>query len=413
MNTNSKRIAITGPFADVNFGDYAMLINNIYDLDIKDITLFSYDNDFLRTIREDYLNDYNVNIVEVKLKNENSNCIKDEYTLMPIEILSMISNYDELREKIEDIDVLIVNGGGYFNGLWSMPHRIVRLIKIISPILVANQLNKKIMFTGNSYGPFAKDSEFFATLFNALSNVTFGCRDNLYSPMWARQVGVKDIGIKNIPDDLFLINDRILAQQITTSVKSKDYIVMETYLPLDFIKENINYFKDFSNKIFERYGLEIVFLPLNLEHGGMQQGVYLNEVLDNYEYVDITKKGYLPIQDAVEIIRNAKLVVSSRYHALVVALGTETPTISVLKDVMGDKRYYYNKNCGMLRHALNGTDFDERFYLRLDYLETLDFITENFNEIVEEQKKNYNSRYISNIEFLKAVRKEYLNEIIN
>lgn len=413
MNTNSKKIAITGPFADVNFGDYAMLINNIYDLDVKDITLFSYDNDFLKTIKEDYLSDYNINIVEVKLINENSNYIKDDYTLTPIEMLSMISNYNELREKIENVDVLIVNGGGYFNGLWSMPHRIVRLIKIIAPILIANQLNKKIMFTGNSYGPFAKDSEFFASLFNVLTNVTFGCRDNLYSPMWARQVGVKDIDIKNIPDDLFLINDRILAQQITTSVISKDYIVMETYLPLDFIKDNINYFKDFSNKMHERYGLEIVFLPLNLEHGGMQQAVYLNEVLDNYEYVDISKKGYLPIQDAVEVIKNAKLVVSSRYHALVVALGTETPTISVLKDVMGDKRYYYNKNCGMLRLALNGTNFDERYYLRLDYLETLDFIANNFNEIIEKQKKNYNSQYISNKEFLMNIRKEYLSAIMN
>ncbi|WP_391207668.1 polysaccharide pyruvyl transferase family protein [Psychrobacillus sp. L4] len=413
MNTISKRIAITGPFADVNFGDYAMLINNIYDLDIKDITLFSYDNDFLRTIKEDYLSDYNVNIVEVKLTDEYSNCIKNDYTFTPIEILSMVSNYNELLEKIKNIDVLIVNGGGYFNGLWSMPHRIVRLIKIIAPILVANQLNKKIMFTGNSYGPFAKDSGFFASLFNALSNVTFGCRDNLYSPMWARQVGVKDNDIRNIPDDLFLINDRILTQQITSSVKSKDYIVMETYLPINFIEDNIHYFKNFSKKMYERYGLEIVFLPLNLEHGGMQQAVYLNEVLENYDYVDISKKGYLPIQDAVEVIRNAKLVVSSRYHALVVALGTETPTISVLKDVMGDKRYYYNKNCGMLRLVLNGTNFDERYYIRMDYLETLDFITNNFNEIVEEQKKNYNAQYISNKEFLKNIREEYLNEIIN
>ncbi|WP_298472015.1 polysaccharide pyruvyl transferase family protein [uncultured Psychrobacillus sp.] len=413
MNTISKTIAITGPFADVNFGDYAMLINNIYDIDIKDVTLFSYDNDFLRTIKKDYLNDYNVDIVEVKLTDENSNCMKNNYTLTPIEIQSLISNYNELVAKIKKIDVLIVNGGGYFNGLWSMPHRIVRLIKIIAPILIANQLNKKIMFTGNSYGPFAKDSDFFASLFNALTNVTFGCRDNLYSPMWARQIGVKDIDIKNIPDDLFIINNRILKQQITTTVKSNNYIVMETYLPLDFIKENINYFKEFSNKMYKRYGLEIVFLPLNIEHGGMQQAVYLNEILENFEYVDISKKGYLPIQDAVDIIRNAKLVVSSRYHALVVALGTETPTISVLKDVMGDKRYYYNKNSGMLRHALNGINFDEKYYLRIDYLETLDFITNNFLEIVEEQKKNYNSQYILNKEFLKSIREDYLYEIIN
>lgn len=406
-----KRIAITGPFADVNFGDYAMVVNNIYDLDCKDIILFSYDNEFLHKIKEDYLRDYNVEIVEIKLKDENQQEKIDDCTLTPVEIISMVENYNELVERLKHIDVLVVNGGGYFNGLWSMPHRIIRLIKMVAPILIANQLNKKIIFTGNSYGPFGKDAEFFGTIFNSLHDATFGCRDDLYSPMWMRQVAVNGQTVKNIPDDLFLINERILEKEKCTSLKSENYIVMETYLPLDFIKSNIDHFKRFSTTLFERYGLSIVFLPLNLEHGGMDQAIYLNGVLDNYEYVDISRKGYLPIQDAVEVISNAKLVISSRYHALVVALSTKTPTISVLKDVMGDKRYYYNKNCGMLRLALHGTNFDERYYLGLDYLETLSYVESHFHEIIDHQQKNYNSQYRMNKGTLSNIRREYLNLI--
>ncbi|MBZ4646705.1 MAG: hypothetical protein JG777_2194 [Clostridia bacterium] len=412
MKTQIKKIAFTGPFADVNFGDYAMLVNNIYDLDVRDIILFSYDDYFLNKIKNDYLNQFNVEITEVKLF-DNHNKGAENHLITPIELLNKIKNYQEIAEKIEEADVLIVNGGGYFNGLWSKSHRIERLTKIMAPILVANQQKKRIVFTGNSYGPFGEDADFFACFFNVLDNVTFGCRDNLYSPMWLKQIGVNDEKLKYLPDDLFLINNNILIQKQSHSIVTQNYIVMETYLPLDFIKTNLEHFKNFSKKMFRKYGLSIVFLPFNLEHGGMHQAQFLNSVLDNYQFFDIAKKGYLPIQDAVEIIKGAELVVSTRYHALVIALAVGTPIISVLKDVMDDKRYYYNKNYGMLRQGLKGIPFDERYYLRLDYLDALDFIADNFNTIINLQNHNYNSQYISNKEKLKLVRKNYLETISN
>lgn len=409
MDNNSKRIAFTGPFADVNFGDYAMLVNNIYDLNIKRVTLFSYDNDFLSKIKNDYLSDYETDIIAVKL-NEKPN-FESNYCYTPIEILNMISNYSELVDKIQEIDVLIVNGGGYFNSLWSMPHRIKKLIKIIAPILIANQLNKKIVFTGNGYGPYLDDKSLFESIFSSLRNVTFGSRDNLYSPIWAKDAGVKSDEIEIIPDDLLLINSNILNQPKTISLNFEKYIVMETYLPVEFIKKNISHFIDFSSTIYSRYGLNIIFLPLNLEQGGMQQAVFLNKHLEHYQYIDITQKGYLPIQDAVHIIKNAELVVSTRYHALVIALGTETPIIGSLREVIGDKRYYYNKNSGMLRLALHDTEFNEQFYLGTDYLKSLEFIKSNFNQIVEYQKKVFNSQYKRNMINLKDTRNKYLINI--
>ena len=413
MKIKLKKIALTGPFADVNFGDYAMLVNNIYDLNVKAITLFSYDDCFLNKIKNDYLSNYDVEIEEVKLRENLDDVRTGDHPSTPIELLNKVQNYQELVNIIEEVDVLIVNGGGYFNGLWSMPHRIERLTKIIAPILVANQLRKKIVFTGNSYGPFGKDAEFFACFFNVLDNVTFGCRDNLCSPMWAKHIGISDLKLKLIPDDLFLINDRILNQDKNQTISNKKYIVMETYLPLDFIKSNIESFRNFSQKMFAKYGLSIVFLPFNLEHGGMNQARYFNSVLDNYEFFDISKNGYLPIQDAVEIIKGAELVISTRYNALVVALSVGTPIISVLKDVMNDKRYYYNKNYGMLKLALQGMPFDERYYIRLDYLEAMEFIIDNFKTIIGLQLKNYNSTYFLNKENLKHLRKSFLESIGN
>lgn len=408
-----RKIGFTGPFADVNFGDYAMVVNNIYDLEINDIVLFSYDSPFLNTIKEDYLSDFNINIVDVKFKDK-FNIAEESKTkiLTPIDILHNLSNYDEIASALSELDVLVVNGGGYFNSLWSMPHRIERLSKIIAPILVANNLNKKIVFTGNSYGPFTDDAEFFGCTFNALKNSVIGSRDNLLSLMWASQIGIDKDKIEFIPDDFFIVNEKLISKDLRRPINLDRYIVMETYLPIDFIENNIELFKKFSQNIYQNYGLSILFLPFNLKHGGMDQALYFESTLSNYTYFDIDSIGYLPIEDATELIKKAELVISSRYHALVVAVSVGTPIISVLKDVLGDKRYYYNKNLGMLNQALNGIDFDERDYLRLDYLEALDFISEHFEHITSVQRNNYNYLYEKNMENLKQKRESFLNRNI-
>lgn len=408
-----RKIGFTGPFADVNFGDYAMVVNNIYDLGINDIVLFSYDSPFLNTIKEDYLSEFDINIVDVKFKDKFNIAEESKMKILtPIDILHNLLNYDEIASAMSDLDVLIVNGGGYFNSLWSMPHRIERLSKIIAPILVANNLNKKVVFTGNSYGPFTDDAEFFGCTFNALKNSIIGSRDNLLSPMWASQIGIDIHKIEFIPDDFFIVNEKLINKALRRSIKLERYIVMETYLSIDFIKNNIQSFKKFSQSIYQKYGLSILFLPFNLKHGGMDQALYFESTLNNYTCYNIDSIGYLPIEDATVLIRNAELVISSRYHALVVALSVGTPIVSVLKDVLGDKRYYYNKNLGMLNQALNGIDFDERDYLRLDYLEALDFISEHFEHITSAQRNNYNNLYEKNMENLKQKRESFLDRNI-
>ncbi|MDQ0160551.1 polysaccharide pyruvyl transferase family protein [Alkalibacillus salilacus] len=408
-----KRVAMTGPFADVNFGDYAMLVNNLFDLYVEDVLLFTYDDKFLNKIKEDYLMDFNLEIRSVLLAEEFKNYTNTNYAFTPIEIISMINNYDELLNEMRNVDVLIVNGGGYFNSLWSKPHRLERLVKIIAPILIANQLGKEIAFTGNSYGPFEDDVNFFSSILGSLNNVTFGCRDDLYSPIWARQAGIVDKNIKKIPDDLLFINNNLKKWPKNYNIECDNYIVMETYLPLDYLEENIEKFRTFTTLMYNKYGVKTVFLPLHLGNGGLEQAEFLSKHLDYFEYVDISEKGYLPIQDSIEIIQNATFLVCSRYHSFVLALENETPTMSVLKEVMGDKRYYYNKNAGVLNLVLNNTGFDERYYLGTDFIRTLKYIEKDFIQIVNEQKSKYNLQYLNNKKNLYSIRENYLSQIVN
>ena len=48
-------IGFIGPFGDSNFGDYAMLINDVMDINEKKITIFTYDNDNTKNICDFYL----------------------------------------------------------------------------------------------------------------------------------------------------------------------------------------------------------------------------------------------------------------------------------------------------------------------------------------------------------------------
>lgn len=401
-----KKYAFTGPFADINFGDYAMLINNIYDLNINECTIFSYDTNFSKSIKEDYLDSMNINILEVGLIEKEI----DKKNITPFEILNLVDNKKAIYEEIDKIDTLIVNGGGYFNGLWSMPHRIGRLTKIIVPILIANQLNKEIIFTGNGYGPFGKDDEFFSTVFNILKNVRYGSRDDLYSPVWLNKLGVRSDLVEVIPDDLLIVNSKLKTMPLNFSVQSNKYIVMETYLSVDYLKENIDVIKNFSESMKHNYNLDIVFLPLNLEHGGMDQALYLKEELNNYEFVDIRETGYLPIQDAGNIIHNAELVICSRYHALVFALSNKTPVLSVLKEVMESNKYYYNKNFGVMRQVFNDLTVHEHMYLAENYIDSLKHIKNNFAEIIKYQKDKYDDiKFDENIIAQNEIRKLYLS----
>lgn len=40
------KIGFSGPYCTANFGDWAMLVNNMYDLDDHEYTIFTYSSQF-------------------------------------------------------------------------------------------------------------------------------------------------------------------------------------------------------------------------------------------------------------------------------------------------------------------------------------------------------------------------------
>lgn len=423
MITNQK-IGVTGPLSEVNFGDYAMFINNFYDINSKKVTIFSYNKGFSEKIVEDYLSDIDIHNIEVRLKNknndlENSKSSKVGYlpfnlpTDTPIDILYRIENLEEIRQAISEIDILIVNGGGYFNHLWNNSlWRSDMLKKIIAPILIANQMNKKIYFTGNGIGPFDQSEEFFNYIFNYLQNTQYAVRDRLYSEKYLQKIGIAEDNIRFIPDDLYFINSEILSQELSDAkrlLKKGKYILLELYYSVEEIKEHIESLKLFSRNIFQKYGLSIIFVPFDFERGGTWQGEYLSEQLSNFSLYDLNKSGYLPIQDIKKLIQEAELVICNRYHALVLAISSGVPVINILKRVLDDHRYYFNKNYGLLEYSFENLTFNEMDFIHLELEESLKYIEENLTSIIDTQKALYETpEYNQNKNNLKKLRKDYL-----
>lgn len=426
------RIGITGPISEINFGDYAMFVNNVYDIGIKNITVFSYNKGFSEIILKDYCKSYDVKSVEVKLLDSNqmtespSELIKDKLkvgflpfnppTDTPLDILFRVENLEEIKNHIENIDVLLVNGGGYFNHLWNNSlWRSDMLKKIIVPMLIASQKNKEIIFTGNGIGPFDQSEEFFNYIFNYLKNTTYAVRDRMYSGGYLRKIGIDNNKVHFIPDDLYVINDALIKLPTHDMVdfhKVGKYIVLEMYYPLEEIKNYIKELRDFSDKLYKNYGLSIIFIPFDFQRGGMWQGEYLSSELRNFYLCDLNLTGYLPIQDAHQIIKNAELVVCTRYHAMVLAVGAGVPVINTIKKVCDDHRYYFNKNYGLLEYAFEGLEFNVMDFMKINFIDTLKFLQENLVEVIKVQKELYNSdHYKDNKENLLSIRREYLSKI--
>ena len=62
------KIAITGPLADKNLGDYGMFINNIYDLGMNHkYTVFSYNSDFINSLKADFLSEFDIDFKGVEI----------------------------------------------------------------------------------------------------------------------------------------------------------------------------------------------------------------------------------------------------------------------------------------------------------------------------------------------------------
>lgn len=79
------------------------------------------------------------------------------------------------------------------------------------------------------------------------------------------------------------------------------------------------------------------------------------------------------------------MVITSRYHVLVLSVANKVPILSVMTDGVGDKVYYYNKNGGLIQQDFNGLKIDETRLTKRNFTNTFDLVKENFTDLVVEK----------------------------
>ena len=415
------KFAITGPLADKNLGDYGMFINNLYDLGAEhEYTVFSYSSDFVKSLKKDFLDDFDIDFIDVKLKQKDVEQLSFKSKLRklkrqilsqeleiyptPLQVVNRCENYAQIKQAIAEIDVLVVSGGGYFNDLWYTWRRSDDLIKIIIPIFFAAFMKKKIVFTANGYGPFDVSKQFYSMLFAETKNAYIGCRDEKLSPNYLADLNVKEISF--LPDDLYLVNNALMRSNAADG-RGK-YIILELYGNMTDLKQNINKLNAIVD-FFASKATKTIFMPFDIDQTTKS---YLKESITSTSFEFYEYDNYLKLDDAISMIKNAELVICNRYHALVLSVTTKTPVINIIKPV-GDYRYYYNKNAGLLDNAFGSENIDYNDFISESLQQVYEVIAGDFDNMLNTQNTLYSSDFYSvNKDRLKALRDDYFNRVI-
>lgn len=415
------KFAITGPLADKNLGDYGMFINNLYELGNEhEYTVFSYSSEFVNDLNSDFLNDYEIDFIDVKLNPKEIEELSFKGKLRkikrqimgqeqatyptPLQVVNRCCNYEQIRQAVANSDVLIVSGGGYFNDLWYTWRRSDDLIKIIIPIIFAAFMKKKIVFTANGYGPFDVSKQFYSMLFAEAKDAYIGCRDEKLSPLYLSDLNVKKVEF--LPDDLYLIHERLLSSNIAE--RFGKYVVLEIYGSMKDLQSNI----DKLNALVEHFadsGCKTVFMPFDID---IETKAYLKENIHSSSFEFFEFDNYLRLDDAISMIKNAELVICNRYHALVISVTSKTPVINIIKPI-GDYRYYYNKNAGLLDNAFGSENIDYNDFIAESIADVYEKVQSGFDCLINKQLALFESKaYLHNKERLKTMRSNYFSTVI-
>lgn len=409
-------IGIFGATGCNDFGDYAMLINDIKLMNKIDkniiFKIFSYDVKNTKINLENNLNDVEINYEIVcdlskkynllsKVINKlgkfiNNTDIYKKYYWKKLWEDSYKSNFKNVNKKfIDDVnacDKIIFIGGGYIQNNWYLDN-----IKFMTEINCAHHLNKKIHFLGSTIGPIDKYEYYVSKSLNFVDSIMV--RDNvLFSKKNLLKMGYKNTIVEG-PDDLLFIENQVEQNEF----KMKNYIILEVMPWIEKAEKGEEYIIhnliEFCDYVIKYENKEVVLIGFYKNENKTTE--YINNIMRKvknknkiHKILNIDNINYIN-----EIYKNSDFSLSFRYHPVILALGNKKPCVGIITDNDG---YYLSKFSGAISNLdlciedmilnLDEFDFNKITQMYLKLIKEFNIKDDKYKQLI-----NIRNRYIKNI----------------
>ena len=413
----TMKIGFYGATGSWDFGDYAMMVHNIQEIlsisedseffvftPDKYVTLQVFVNNLmdLKQIRKIHIVDgpqcqIKFSIVEriaIKMHwlDYGSLCLKKVskiYKSFCKGDWSLLS--DEFKRVIEQVDIMLFNGGGYLQYNWS-----IRNYHFSIAVKYAHVCGKPVYFLGNSIGPMKEFDWVIRDMIHDVDGIMI--RDGMnYTKRLLDSYGYKKY--VNGPDDLTFVNDIYksvpmlnnyviieIASLIGHAQKGSQFVLSEFLGLIDYLTE--------TGK-----NVALVTLDKNDNHSFD----YIDYLYDNARHKGkvIKFKEIGSIYEVFALYAHCDFSVSTKYHPVVLALGSNKPFIGI---ICGDDGYYEGK----LKGACDNLSVP--YNNHIIYVDSVkDGTLINFYE------ENVDKKVVDNMELdrLKNIRNVFLRKVLS
>jgi polysaccharide pyruvyl transferase CsaB len=218
-------------------------------------------------------------------------------------------------------DGLISGGGSLFQDVTSSRS----VIYYSSIIGLAKMAKRPVFIYAQGLGPLNKkiNKNIVKYFFNKTDYITLRDKE---SKELVKSIGVtKKIDI--VPDPVMGFNIDSLSFDIKESYKNKDYVIISIR---DWKNSNTSFLKDIAttcDKIIDN-GVDVVFIPMHGEHDE-KTSKKVTSIMK--QKATILSKD-LTMEEKMMYIKNSKLVIGMRLHALIFSATVGTPMIGISYD---------------------------------------------------------------------------------
>ena len=416
-------IGIYGATGSWDFGDYCMVLNNIIQMDKhNNSTQFyiftpniSVTREYVRNNIEDqelfnritYIRDSL--FFESKIQNYIFRIIRkilkiDLFYYRSLNIWNKTYKGENdfiktnIVEEIENLDVLVFNGGGYFQNSWG-----TRNLDFCSVINIAACSKVPVYFMGNSFGPLDNIYKKYVA-----SSLSYARRilirdgsDRSYKFLVQNGVWCDKLTINT--DDLIFYTTEKLKQDIPVQKENaRPYIIIEIMTWITRAKKGVDSvlieIKKFISNSIEN-GFCVYLISFDKTDKVAQKCInQIADDLDNQYVFVVDSVDY--IYEVYNLYRNAIFSVSMKYHPVILSIANEVPCVGIICD---DDGYYESKMHGA--YESNGISAD------FDLVRELDNVTSEWLITALQNRGSFNIDLQRKIKMMED-RSDYLERIV-